>query len=216
MVMKKAAAAILAALMIIVLGACSVKSKGDKLAESGVSAYAAGDYKTALADLKAAESAGLHDYNEVDLKSFLGSTYLKLGDTENAIRYYKQVTDALSFEMTPWLNLGVAQKTAGLKNEAMESYKKAEQFDTGGKSSSYLYLSMGSLYIEENNSIEAIDSLNKAIERDPELPDAYAYLAIAYAQLYDFDKSNENYNKAAELGYGQLGLIEEQIDKFRN
>jgi tetratricopeptide (TPR) repeat protein len=216
MLNKKAAAIFLAALMAISLTACSVKSKGDKLAESGAAAYTAGDYSTALTDLKAAEAAGLNEYNAVDLKSFLGGTYLKLGDTESAIRYYKEVTDALSFEMTPWLNLGVAQKTAGLYDEALESYKKAEKFDTGGKSAALLYLSMGSLYIEKNMPLQAMDYLEKAIERNPEFADAYAYMAIAYAQNYDFDNADYYYNKASELGYGQLGQISEQINKFRN
>jgi tetratricopeptide (TPR) repeat protein len=216
MFMKKAAALVFAAVMMMTLGGCNVKSKGDKLAESGASAYAAGDYAAALTDLKAAEKAGLSEYSAVDLKAFLGSTYLNLGDTENAIYYYKQVTDSKSFEMTPWLNLGVAQKRAGLINEALESYKKAEQFDTGGKDAAYLYLSMGSVYIEQNNPAEAIDVLDTAIERNPDFADAYAYLAIAYSQNYDFDKAEQNYNKAAELGYGQLGLIKEQMDKFRN
>ncbi|MDR0992234.1 MAG: tetratricopeptide repeat protein [Ruminococcus sp.] len=212
---KKAAALLFAALMIITLGGCAIKNKGDKLAETGAAAYTAGNYETALENLKAAEAAGLSEYSIVDLKAFLGSTYLKLGDTDNAILYYKQVTDSRSFEMTPWLNLGVAQKTAGLYDEALESYKKAEQFDNGGKEAALLYLSMGNLYIEENRPLDAIDVLIKATERNPDFADAYAYLAIAYAQMLDFDNADMNYNKAAELGYGQLGLIKEQIDKFR-
>jgi tetratricopeptide (TPR) repeat protein len=213
---KKTAALLFAALMLLTVSACHIKSKGDKLAEEGVVAYSNGDYETALESLLAAEAAGLSDYNPVDLKKFLGSTYLKLGDADEAIIYYKQVTDAISFEMTPWLNLGVAQKTAGLTDEAMESYKKAKQFDTGTKSAARLYVSMGSLYIELNDPINAIDVLEIAAERDPDFADSYAYAAIAYAQMYDFDNADYYYHKAEELGYERLPEIAVQIDKFRD
>jgi tetratricopeptide (TPR) repeat protein len=215
-IFKRTAALFFAAIMLFMLSACHIKSKGDKLAEEGAVAYTNGDYETALKSLKEAEAAGLSDYSEVDLKQFLGSTYLKLGDADNAILYYKQVTDALSFEMTPWLNLGVAQKTAGLTDEAMESYKKARQFDTGTKSAALLYVSMGSLYIEQNDPINAISILETAIERDPDFADSYAYLSIAYAQMYDFDNADYYYHKAEELGYERLPEIAVQIDKFRN
>jgi tetratricopeptide (TPR) repeat protein len=213
--LKKISAVLFAAILLLTASACSVKSKGDKLAEAGVIAYTEGDYETALENLTAAEAAGLKDYSSVDLKQFLGSTYLKLGDAQKAIYYYKQVTDSLSFEMTPWLNLGVAQKTAGLFDEAIESYKKARQFDTGTKEAAYLYVSMGNLYIEENDPVNAIDVLKTAIERNPDLVDSYAYLAIAYAQMYDFENSDLNYKKAEELGYKNLDEIKTQVDKFK-
>jgi tetratricopeptide (TPR) repeat protein len=216
LIMKKIIAVLFAAIMLLSAASCSIKSKGDKLAEDGAKAYGAGDYQTALEKFKAAEETGLKGYNSIELKQFLGSTYLKLGDPDNAIRYYRQVADANSYEMTPWLNLGVAQKTAGLFDEALESYKTAEQYDTGTKSAALLYVSMGSLYIEKNDPINAIDVLEKATERNPDFPDSYAYLAIAYAQMYDFTKSDENYQKAADLGYTSLDAIKTQVDKFRN
>jgi tetratricopeptide (TPR) repeat protein len=215
MIIKKALAVFFAAMLLLTASACKVESKGDKLAKEGAIAYTEGDYETALEKLTAAEAAGLNNYNEVDLKQFLGSTYLKMGDADKAIYYYTQVTDSLSFEMTPYLNLGVAQKAAGLTDEAMESYKKAQKFDTGGKASAYLYLSIGSLYIEKNEPVYAIDALDTAKERDPEFADIYAYLAIAYAQMYDFENSDINYKKAEELGYKNLDEIKAQIDKFK-
>jgi tetratricopeptide (TPR) repeat protein len=213
---KKTAAVLFAAVMLLTFSACHIKSKGDKLAEEGAHAYTEGDYETALKSLKEAEAAGLSDYSSVDLKQFLGSTYLKLGDADNAILYYKQVTDSLSFEMTPWLNLGVAQKAAGLTDEALQSYKKAQKFDTGSKTAALLYVSMGSLYIEQNDPINAIDVLEIAAERDPDFADSYAYTAIAYAQMYDFDNADFYYHKAEELGYNRLPEIAVQIEKFRN
>lgn len=75
---------------------------------------------------------------------------------------------------------------------------------------------MASLYISSNKPHTAIDYLEKAVEIYPEHPAAHAYLALAYAMEYEYDRSDEQFVLASAYGYGQIDVIKERIEEIKN
>lgn len=75
-----------------------------------------------------------------------------------------------------------------LDNEKMEEYLQNIKED-----SSYLHIELAKSYLETNQFSQALDTLNKAIKKDPNNKEAYFQRAIAYFELGNFDESLQDY-----------------------
>jgi tetratricopeptide (TPR) repeat protein len=110
----------------------------------------------------------------------------------------------------------VCYRKLGDDANALLYYEKALEYDSENADSVGLYVSLGSLYIENNKPYTAIDYLEKAAELYPEQPAAHAYLAIAYAMAYEYDKSEEQLTLASGYGYSDIDAVKERIEEVRS
>ena len=113
------------------------------------------------------------------------------------------------------MTAGVCYSKLGRTDDALKTYEKALEYDPQNADSVGLYVSLGSLYISQNKPYTAIDYLEKASEIYPEQPAAHAYLAIAYAMAYEYDKSDEQLILASGYGYDRIDEIKERINEVR-
>ncbi len=209
--LKKLLIAVIAAASMLMFTACE---KGDKVAWRAYDLYKEGKYEEALAEFETAKERGLSAFGEAKLYNCMGTCYFHMGDYKTCIEYQKKCIELEPEHFNAWVSLGVCHRKLGDNAKALECYEKALKYDSKGTGSASLYASLGSLYIEKNKPMSAIQYLEKAKELSPEYSDVYAFLSIAYKMAYETEKSDEAFEKAKALGYPKLDEIQEQLNKI--
>jgi tetratricopeptide (TPR) repeat protein len=200
----------------IMLTSCGKYSKGDKLVLDAVDLYDEGSYESALDELLQVQDEELKSVKSEVYFFYLGESYFKTGDYEMAIKAHSKALDANSELFKSYVTIGVCYRKLGDDANALLYYEKALEYDSENADSVGLYVSLGSLYIENNKPYTAIDYLEKAAELYPEQPAAHAYLAIAYAMAYEYDKSEEQLTLASGYGYSDIDAVKERIEEVRS
>lgn len=199
----------------VLLTSCGKYSGDDKLLLDAVDLYDSGDYSGALAELK---EAGDMEFKSMDPETYyfyLGETMFKLGDYEQALEAHSKVVEIKPDIFKSWVTIGVCQRKLGNDTEALRAYENALRYDPENADSVGLYVSLGTLYISRNKPYTAIDYLEKAAALYPEQPAAHAYLAIAYAMTFEYEKSEEQLVLASGYGYEDIGAVKERIEEIK-
>ena len=199
---------------VLVFTACESTPTGDKSARNGDSLYKEQAYSEALESYFTAQERGLNAYKEEKLYAGIAACYCQLGEYENSIEYYNKSLEIEPANFEAWVNLGVSYRKTGDRDKAMECYEKALEYDPENNASVPLYTSLGSIYIELDKPMSAINYLEKARELYPEKADIHAYLAIAYKMAFEPEKSAASLDKAKALGYPKIDAIQEQLNKL--
>ena len=216
---KKCVAAIAAAAvsagMLTSCGKGEEVSYGDELVDEAVKLYDAEDYSSALDVLLQAEQTELKNTDNAVLYYYLGESYFKTGDYEKSIEAHSKALEISPDLFKSWVTTGVCYRKLGDRNKALEAYEKALEFDPVNGDSVGLYVSLGSVYISNGKPFTAIDYLEDAVTIYPEHAAAHAYLAIAYAMIFENEKSDEELALAEALGYTQGDEIRARIKEIR-
>ncbi len=214
MKLRQVCIAALAVVSMLTFTACESTPTGDKSARTGDSLYKVQKYSEALDSYLEAQEKGLNSYREEKLYVGIANCYCQLGEYESCIEFYNMSLEIEPANFNAWVNLGIAYRKTGDRDKAMEAYETALKYDLESNASVPLYTSLGSVYIELDKPMSAINYLEKARELYPEKPDIHAYLAIAYKMAFEPAKSDESLEKARELGYPKLDEIQAQLDKI--
>lgn len=214
-VKKVGTIALACVLSAVTLCGCSKYSKGDKLVTEAVQLYKQQDYNGAKELLLQAEKDGLKSAGEELLYFYLGEAYFKLGDHSKSLEAHLKVVEIKPEAFKSWVTIGVCKRKLGDSKGALDAYLNALMYDPENADSVGLYISLGSLYIENGKPYTAIDYLEKAAEIYPEHPAAHAFLAIAYAMAYDHDKAEAEFTLAEQLGFSDMEGIRAQINKVK-
>ncbi|MDR0904009.1 MAG: tetratricopeptide repeat protein [Ruminococcus sp.] len=213
--MKKLLAAISLVLLITSFTAC--KSAGDKIAADGAKAFGEGRYADAITLLKEADEKGLSTYKQYQLDLMLAESYYKTGQYNETITVCDKIIaeNKLSGYFGAYNLTGLAQKSLGEYDKALESYRLADSYSTNNTDTAVLYNNMGNLLITMNMPLEALSYLADAMVYDPEFAELYGNTAIAYAILFDFDSAEAALSDAEAKGYDKVAEVQAIIDKYR-
>ncbi len=116
-----------------------------------------------------------------------------------------------------YLTLGVAYKEMGKTDDALESYKRALEFDPHDAEG---YSNIGNIYAERKNFTVAKQFYIKAIEIDPSSAKAYNNLGNIYFEIEDYERALECYRNAITLEpdyqtpYYHAGLVYKRLGDF--
>lgn len=208
MKLKKIAALLAALALTMTLTACNE----DAAARKYKKLYSQKKYSEALEGFLEIDAENLKNFKQEEYFYIIGNCYLQLGDYEKAAAYLQKCTQLVPEYFRAWVNMGAAYKRLGDSEKAYECYDEALKYDT--QDYAPFYLSLGASYIERGKPVSAVEYLERAQALDPQKPDIYAFLAIAYAMEIEPEKSDEAYKTAEALGYGQMDKIREQLDKI--
>lgn len=211
-IVLSAAAVAMAAVM---LTSCGQYSKDDNIVYDAIEEYDSGDYEAALEQLEKADVAKFKAMKPENYYYYLGETYFKLGDYESSLDAHIHALKIKPSLFKSRVTAGVCYSKLGRMEEALRTYEKALEYDPQNADSVGLYVSLGSLYISQNKPYTAIDYLEKASAIYPEQPAAHAFLAIAYAMAYEYDRSDEQLVLASAYGYEHIDEIKERINEVR-
>ncbi len=215
--MKKKSGVFLISVIILILAAatgCSGR-KADDIAVEGIREFEKGNYAQALEKLRLAEEYGVDEFSEEKLYFSIGGVLFRLEDYQGSIDAYLTAIDVNPGSFDSWASLGVAYRETGDNEKADEAYEKALSLDPEDETSVLLYDNLGYKYITENKPFHAIKYLEKAEELSPENAATYGLLSMAYAMGYEYEKSDEAFQKAEELGYSQIETLSERIREIK-
>lgn len=199
----------------VMLTSCGQYSKDDNIVYDAIEEYDSGNYEAALEQLQTADTENFKAMKPENYYFYLGETYFKLGDYEQSLNAHLQALKIKPTLFKSRVTAGVCYSKLGRTDDALRMYEKALEYDPQNADSVGLYVSLGSLYISQNKPYTAIDYLEKASAIYPEQPAAHAYLAIAYAMAYEYDKSDEQLILASGYGYDRIDEIKERISEVR-
>ncbi|MCL2052950.1 MAG: tetratricopeptide repeat protein [Oscillospiraceae bacterium] len=217
--------ALISALALLLSG-CGA-NQGDALAERGVSEFAKGNYEDALKYLERAEEQGLNRFDKTTLYFNIGGVKFRLGDYEGSIEAYRSAIALSPDSFDAYVNLGVAYEMVGLRDKAYESYRQALLYDPENYASIMLYMNLGNFYITAYKPFSAIFYLEKARALDEARaadpsnditgrnPVIFAWLSIAYAMDYQYEKSDQAFDRAVSLGFSKPQEVKERIEQIK-
>ncbi len=139
--------------------------------------------------LAPAVSPALDVASQYDAHFTLGEAYAAKNDTNNAITQFDTAAALQPNNATPAYNKGVIQEQAGLKTEAVASYRDALARDSSNLSAQ---TALGLLLADLGQNEEAATVLTQASSRLPQ--DAQA--APVYSRLGDVQAANKNFYAA--------------------
>ncbi len=126
----------------------------------------------------------------------LGTAYLSLGLSEQAIDAYEYALAIDKRNMQVNIDLAAAQESIGAVGNAVTTLLRAIDY---ADNKAALYRMVAFIYMRANNSDMAIIYFRKAIEEDAEDAESYAALAVVYAVIDDFSNAIPNIKKALRL-----------------
>jgi superkiller protein 3 len=172
----------------------------NKTFEEAKLAYAAKNYDEAVTKFKAAiekiptpTPPGVGDI----LWANLAKTYEATKAWPDAVAAYKKAIEFKPTESNYFVNLSLAQISAGQIDESRESIKKAAELNPAN--AGMAYYNLGATLINRNQQAEAIEPFKKAIELDPKYSAAYYQLGLTLIGTGKMDEAQGYLKKYLEL-----------------
>jgi tetratricopeptide (TPR) repeat protein len=127
---------------------------------------------------------------------------------DEAVRFLKQILDNDNLDFQVWTLLGTVYLVEGQPADAEKAYLKAVEVKP---TFALALINLGRLRTSQKRFEEAIDPLTRAVELQPQSPDANLYLGETYLKLKKGSKAIPYLNDAARLGrleaYLDLGWL---------
>jgi ribosomal protein S12 methylthiotransferase accessory factor len=149
------------------------------------------------------------------IKFFSGVSHLSINEPLKALRYLKE---ALSLDPKEqdipsiYSYMGISLKELGRYGEAIETLKKAEEYD---KERTDIYNLMGFCYFKLNEHEKAIESFRKVLQLNPGSAIDYANIASNYRDMGDTKKAAHYYKFALELD-PTIDFAKENLRKLKH
>ncbi len=201
----------------------NAQSKMDSLSGTilgkGIDSFQDGDYEKAIISFREAAALSPASDNSFNAYSYLGQSYVKLGDTDKAIKTYQDAIRAFSTttDDTFHLALGDLYMQEGNLDEAIETYKKAINIDPNNDKSHY---SLAESYLKAGNSEKAYKHFSEVVRISPTDPAGYYGLGEVARAEGDLNQAVTLFNKSIrlnkdfELAYRDLGYTYADMGEF--
>lgn len=126
---------------------------------SGVDLYQSGDYAGAIVVFQE-DLANNSGPSQAPVLNNIGTSYVSLGDLDNAVLYYQRAIEADPSYDRGWINLGVVQEKLGKTDEAISSYDEVGVTDPAVYAEAKV--KKGSLLAAVGRYSDALSSFNLA------------------------------------------------------
>jgi ribosomal protein S12 methylthiotransferase accessory factor len=147
------------------------------------------------------------------VKFYLGSSYLTLGETTTALRFFEEALDLEPKEEdipSIYSYIGLCLRDLEQYREAISSFEKAEKYD---RERTDIYNLMGFCYYKLKEHEKAIHCFRRVLELDPSSAIDYANIASNYREMGDKEKAMRYYRFALELD-PSIGFARNSLSKL--
>ncbi len=166
-----------------------------------------GQFQKAISDYE----MGLElEPNNTELSTNLGVTYGKIRDYEKAIEYFDFSIETNPNEPSAYCNRGLAKYYNKDNEGALLDYAKSIELDEDTKSYR-AFLNRAMLYNFIGKIELAINDINTAIERNPNIPNLYYTRAGYYLRINKKEEACSDFQYAANHG---ITAAKEKLDKI--
>jgi tetratricopeptide (TPR) repeat protein len=131
----------------------------------------------------------------------LGKVWDDANRMDDAVASYRKAIELDPARADAWVNLGIDLHKRGDKDEALKAFLRADELKPGVASTQF---NIGLEREALGQFPEALAAFDEARRLDPNLPaqqsaESFAYLALAYQNVRQFDKAATAYRKAIAL-----------------
>jgi tetratricopeptide (TPR) repeat protein len=165
----------------------------DLYIEEGIRLYKNGDYGPAADKF---QQAYILDSRNAKILYYIGKSYEKQNNINNAIYYYKKALNTEKELVAAWYNLGLLYARQNRFNEAINFFEMATRLD---KKFAFAYYNLANVFLMQNKYQAAIDNYNSAINLNSDLAPAYFNLAYIYNKINQKEASLKYYEKYLAL-----------------
>jgi len=190
----------------------------------GIDLYMNGNYKEAVKEFQRSMGLAPASANSIQAANYMANAYLKLDDTEKAIKAYKTSLKLNPFVEDTHAKLGNLYFSLERYEEAEEEYKEVVKLNSNGVN----YYALGQVYLATERYDEAENIFNKVRRLSPEKTDGYFGLGQALSGQERYDEAITQFEEAlirdsdlyeahAEIGYayadmGQMDMAQTKLD----
>jgi tetratricopeptide (TPR) repeat protein len=190
----------------------------------GIDLYMSENYKEAVTEFQRSMGLAPASDNSIQAANYMASAYLKLDDTEKAIKAYKTSLELNPFVEETHSKLGNLYFSLERYEEAEKEYKEVVKLN----SDSVNNYALGQVYLATERYGEAEDIFNKVRRLSPEKTDGYFGMGLAYSGQERYEEAIAQFEEAlkrdsdlyeayAEIGYayadmGQMDMAQTQLD----
>lgn len=215
----------------IFLSAAEQSSQLESLANSalsrGIDLYMKQDYETAIKEFR--RSIGLSPLSSysADASHYMANAYLRMNDSENAIKAYQTAIRLHPEREDAYVNLGNLYFSHERYQEAASRYQEAVRINPSANN----YFSLGQAYLNAGEFDKAESQFNRVRSLESEKPNGYYGLGLVLSKkgrheeaIRQFEKAltlkNDLFDAYAEIGYayadlGQMGEAEEIVASLK-
>ena len=198
-----------------------LESLANNALKNGIDRYMGKDYEGAAKEFKRAIGLAPNSSYAPDAADYLASSYIKLGDTEDAIKAYQSAVRLNPFRDDMHIKLGNVYYAEERYQEAEDSYKEAVRVNPIANN----HYALGQVYLMTDRYSEAENQFNEVLRLQPESPNGNFGIgqALSMQERYEeairqfeeaIEKKEDFYDAYAEMGYAyaDLGDMEEAQD----
>ena len=192
--------------------------------EKGIDLYLSGNYKGAVTEFQRSMGLAPASDNSIQAANYMANAYLKLDDTEKAIKAYKTSLKLNPFVEETHTSLGNLYFSLERYDEAEKEYKEVVKLNSNGVN----YYALGQVYLATERYDEAENVFDKVRRLSPEKTDGYFGLGQAYSGQERYEEAiaqfeaalvrdSKLYEAHAEIGYayadmGQMDMAQTKLD----
>lgn len=134
----------------------------------------------------------------------LGYLMLQAGHTDDAQQLFNKSIDLHESNSDAYEQLGIAYMRKNQYDEALYAFERALQF--GNRNNANILLKKGTIEGLQMQWDAAIDTFQRVVKAEPQLPDAHIYLSYAYTESKKFDEARASLAWAERLGISKNAL----------
>jgi tetratricopeptide (TPR) repeat protein len=190
----------------------------------GIDLYMNENYKEAIVEFQRSMGLAPASANATHAANYMANAYLKLDDTEKAIKAYKTSLKLNPFVEETHSNLGNLYFALERYEEAEKEYKEVVKLNSNNVNN----YALGQVYLATGRYAEAEDIFNKVRQLAPEKAEGYFGLGLTYSGQGRYDEAifqleealtrdSRLYEAHAEIGYayadmGQMDMAQTRLD----
>ncbi len=198
-----------------------LESLANEALKRGIDRYVNGDYEGAVKDFKRSVGMGINSPYAAEAANFMAKAYLKLNDSEAAIKAYETAIQIDPSRDDTHIELGNLYYALGRDEEAVQEYETAARLNptaANGYSLGQAYLivqryadaeaqfrevdrvapydpagkfGLGQVYSQQGRYEDAIRLFEQTLAMKPDFYDAYAEMGYAYADMGEMDAAQD-------------------------
>jgi len=207
-----------------VQSSAGLESLANGALEKGIDLYLSGNYKEAVKEFQRSMGLAPASDNSIQAANYMANAYLKLDDTEKAIKAYKTSLALNPFVEETHTSLGNLYFSLERYDEAEKEYQEVVKLNSNGVNN----YALGQVYLATERYDEAENVFDKVRRLSPEKTDGYFGLGQAYSGQERYEEAiaqfeaalvrdSKLYEAHAEIGYayadmGQMDMAQTKLD----
>jgi tetratricopeptide (TPR) repeat protein len=173
----------------------------------GIDLYMRQDYEGAIKEFRRAIGLAPNSSYSTDSSNYMANAYIALGDTDGAVKAYKDAIRRSPDRDDIYISLGNLYFSGERYNEAAEAYEKAVKiYPSAGN-----HYSLGQAYLNAGRHSEADREFNAVLRMEPDQPSGYYGLGLNFSKQGRYEDAVLQFKEAVRIdprfydGYAELG-----------